>query len=528
MILDSKVIASGQNLTADICIIGGGAASIALCLSLHESGLKTIILESGGLDREADTQDLAVGTQSGEQYFALEDCRYRLLGGSTYRWGARTTPLKPIDFKQRPFVPLSGWPIGLEDLQPYFDDAVRMVGSSPGFAYDAGIWEQLGLPATLPNKDKLQVTAFQFGKNLLLGDVYRRVLQEAPHVELYLHANAVDLVSSPSNTKVERVMVKTLAGGTFSVTAKRFVLACGGIENARLLLAAKSLIMDRNMVGRCFMEHPTLSAGRIHTTDPNRAMDLFSPGLIKGRLVETGWALSDTVQLQKQTLNVYGRIVAVAGNDPTQALREILWNVKHRRLPLQLSWYGKNKWLLEKVGTVLSDPISIVSNIIRHRQGKPKRFKIDGLNLELRCEQAPHMESRVSLSSEVDALGMPRPHLHWHLTEQERHTFRTAARIIGAELETMGIGTLELADWLIKPVAPWPTDLVGGHHHMGTTRMASAPSEGVVDANCKVHGIDNFYIAGSSVFPTSGFANPTATLLALAYRLGDHLKKPSV
>lgn len=528
MIVDISSMASGSAIDADLCIIGGGAAAIAICLALRDAGTKVAVLESGGLDRESATQALAAGTQSGVPYFPLDESRYRLLGGSTYNWGARTSPLKRIDFKPRAHVPLSGWPIDAETLAPFFDKAVEIIGSHPDFHYDQEVWTLLGAPSWNPSADLLEVTAFQFGKHLLLGDIYRKALSEAPNITVYLHANAVNLVTDRAGSSLRQVDIRTLGGASYKAHADRFVLAGGGIENARLLLVSNSVGTEgignqSGFVGRCFMEHPTASAGLIHAADPHAALDLFSPGLSNGRLVETGWALSDRLQASEACLNIYGRAVAVAGRDATQALREILWNLQHRRLPLQLSWYGKNRWLAERLTTVLSDPLSIVANAVRHTRGKPKRFRIDALHLELRSEQSPDLESRVTLSNDRDALGLPCAHLHWNLTQLERRSFRIAAQVIGAELERSGLGRLEMRGWLTDDSGAWPEDLVGGHHHMGTTRMSADPKLGVVDSNCRIHGMENLYVAGSSVFPTSGYANPTATLLALALRLAGHL-----
>ncbi len=528
MITDIRTLESGASLDADICIIGGGAAAIAMCLELAKTSLRIAVLESGGLDRNDESQSLAKGSQSGVSYFALDDSRYRLLGGSTYRWGARTTPLKPIDFEVRPHVADSGWPISLAELDPYFSKALPIIGSAEDFAYDQGVWSILGGEAPAIDTDRLEHTAFQFGKNLLLGDVHRAALAQAPNVHVYLNANATNLQLADNGGRIGHIDVRTLDGKSFTMRAQRYVLASGGIENARLMLASSSVHPTgvgnhSGLVGRCFMEHPTASVGVIEASNPQRVMDMFSPGLLGGRLVETGWALSPAMQAEAACLNAYGRAVAVVSRDATQALREILWNMQHRRMPLQLSWYGKNKWLAQRLAAVASDPLSIITNAIRHKQGKPKRFKIDSLALEVRIEQKPNPFSRITLSDDVDALGMRRAHLHWDLTAQEKLTFQVAAREIGRELERLGLGRLKLAAWLEGDALTWPADLVGGHHHMGATRMSDDPDKGVVDRNCRVHGVDNLYVAGSSVFPTSGYANPTATLLSLALRLADHL-----
>ena len=153
---------------------------------------------------------------------------------------------------------------------------------------------------------------------------------------------------------------------------------------------------------------------------------------------------------------------------------------------------------------------------------------IESIYLEVRTEQEPNPDSRITLGEELDALGQPCAHLHWDLTERDRHTQVVAAKAFGEELRRLGLGELQMAPWLASTEGEWSPDLVGGHHHMGTTRMSEDPHAGIVDSDCRTHAVHNLYIAGSSVFPTSGFVNPTSTLLALALRLADHLKSTAV
>jgi choline dehydrogenase-like flavoprotein len=186
--------------------------------------------------------------------------------------------------------------------------------------------------------------------------------------------------------------------------------------------------------------------------------------------------------------------------------------------------YYDNKWLTQRLGAIMRDPLSIVTNLVRHAAGKPKRFKPDSVVLEIRTEQEPNPESRVTLSNEKDPFGQRRAHLHWTLSERDKRTMRVAAEVFGAELRRLNLGALNLADWLLSSELVFPPDMVGGHHHMGTTRMSADRRMGVVDADCKAHGLDNLYIAGTSVFSTAGYVNPTGTLLALAFRLAEHLE----
>lgn len=528
MIIDIRSQPDGHRFEADVCFIGGGAASIAAAMRLRDTPLRVLVLESGGRKPDAASTDLAAGTGSGIPYFALDDSRVRMLGGSTYRWGARSSPMKPIDFARRDWAPNSGWPFGPEELAPFHDAVHQLIGLRQPFDYGEGVFELLKTPRERFDPDKLGYAAFQFGKNLIFGETFGAELEASPTTTVYLNATVTSVSLSPDGRRVREATIKTLNGKRFSAQARAFVLACGGIENARLLLnwtmrEASGLGNASGHVGRYFMEHPTLTAGVVRSPDWRRLCDLFSPGLVDGRFIETGLAPSDSFQRDKRILNAVGRIRPIVTADATQALREILWNARHRKIPLSLQWY-KNEWLRERVGAIAADPLSIPFNVLRHMRGLPKRFKADSVVLELRTEQAPNPESRVTLSDALDPLGLRRAHLHWAMTALDKRTMRVMTETIDSELRRLGLGSIDPHAWTKTDDLVWSDDIVGGHHHMGTTRMADDPRDGVVDRHLKAHGFDNFYVAGSSVFPTASFVNPTFTILCLALRLADRLK----
>jgi choline dehydrogenase-like flavoprotein len=520
MISDVEDLPDGSTIESDVCIIGAGAAGIAIGRELAGSGLDVCILESGGLELEAETQALSQGDAAGVPYFGLAETRYRILGGSTLRWGARGAPFQEIDFQQRSWVSGSGWPIALDSLAPYYRRAESLIGMDTDLFYDGRIWDHFGGPPLKLELGELRFCAFQFGKTLLFGHDYRSDLQAASNVHVYLHANATALCATPAADRVESVEVRTLTGRRYSVRAKRFVLAAGGIENPRLLLASnqttpQGLCNEHDLVGRFFMEHPTASVGIVKSDRADDVLQVFSPGSIRGRLVETGLSLEPDFQCANECLNAVASVRPNLGKDGTEALRRISWDLKHRRRPAQLA---------HRLGTAISDPIGVTRNIVGHLQGKPIRQNVQSLRLEVRAEQEPNAESRVILSDAVDALGARRARLEWRLTERDRATFRVTAKAAANELRALRLGSLVTAGWVESADQRWPDDLVGGHHHMGTTRMSSDSTSGVVDEYCRAHSAENLFIAGSSVFPTTGFVNPTPTLIALAIRLADHLK----
>lgn len=530
MIVDTRMLPDGSVVEADLCIVGAGAAGISMAIQLSGRKLAVSIVESGGLKLDKAVQALAGGEQSGVPYFPLDATRYRILGGSTFRWGARTAPLKPSDFVRRSWVPYSGWPISHDALDRYYERAFELVGLHRPFKFDEDVWTAFDLSPPAVDPAVLNYSAFQFGKNLLLGQIWRRQLRDARNITVHLNANALSLRSNARGDHVDGVEVGTLAGQRYMFKARGYVLACGGIENPRLLLASSSvnpagLCNDHGAVGRYFMEHPTASAGTIVSAHGQRLQDTFSPGLVAGRLVEVGLALSPQLQEARQSLNAVVRVIPVVTRDATQALREMLWHLNRRHLPEELTWRAKGRWLAQRLGAVARDPFRIVVNVLRHAAGKPKRFRSDSLLLEVRTEQEPNPDSRVTLADGKDAFGQRRAHLHWALTGRDKHTMRVAAVAFDGEIRRLGLGELHMAPWLHSDELVWPSEMVGGHHHMGTTRMSDDARAGIVDGDCRAHAVDNLYIAGSSVFPTAGYVNPTATLLALAIRLAEHLEE---
>jgi choline dehydrogenase-like flavoprotein len=311
--------------------------------------------------------------------------------------------------------------------------------------------------------------------------------------------------------------VRTLAGNEFDVAAKHFVLAAGGIENPRLLLASRGagergLGNEHDQVGRYFMEHPHLDTARFLFSDPGENFELYKPHFEGESKVVATLCLSESL-CRKESLGRFAVTFETAYTEASEgyeAIRLIGRSLKQREWPDELA---------SKLWDVITDLDGATSAMYRRSRGEAFRLMH---RMMVRSEQVPNPDSRVRLAKESDALGMPRAELDWRLTEQDVRTVTRGLKIVGSELGRLGLGRLQMP-------ASGEDDLdigahlLGGHHHMGTTRMADDPKQGVVDRDCKVHGLANLYVAGSSVQSTAGFANPTQTLVAFAVRLASHL-----
>lgn len=505
--LDGRAIPGGTTLTPDLAIIGGGPAGIALALALADTPYSIALLEGGGMVFDPKLQNLYKGAEKGFAYPALDAGRLRYLGGSSNHWGGYCRPLDAIDFEARDWVPYSGWPFGIAALEPYFRRAQALVEAGP-WLYDA-VPRHLpagnGAPLAL-GSGGLYTSWFQFSKTrggvipTPFGLRYEADLKAAPRIAPYIHANITGLRLTSDASRIDHLDVATLAGNRFMVKPRFTVLAGGAIENARLLLVSNDVmapgIGNRNdLVGRFFADHPI-------------PRDVGTLVLFGGAAPPfyTNGTLNDSYSLSDGTL-----VRAVFS--PTEA-------------------FARAQGVVGSLTTV-EDPVSLDDTGIAAVVATSQALGVDASNAKaysLGCgmELMPDPERRVTLTGEKDALGMPRLKLNMTISDRDFALYRRTLAELGRQVLASRLGMLRLnyADregWkkgmTLNNQAWW------GNHHLGTTRMSNDPKSGVVDADCRVHGIANLYVAGSSVFPTYGASNPTMNLLALTLRLADRLKQ---
>jgi len=522
MIVDFRTLENRSVIEADLCIIGAGAAGITVAREFVNSRLQVVVIESGGFDPDPDTQSLYRGENVGVKYYPLEACRLRYFGGTTGHWSGQCSPLNEEDFQDRPWVPWSGWPITKTELDPFYKRAHVIIGLGP-YVYNDDVWRMVRMDGPRLDPTKLQVRFWQFSRRLRFGQVYRQDIQNAPDVHVYLHANVVNIQTTRGGSAVDNVEIRTLEGKGGTVKAKIFVLATGAIENARLLLLSNrveptGIGNSSGLVGRFFMEHPEIDCGTVLPIHPAQFLETWRRQWLEDLIYLPGFRISPERQMEEETLNCGAMITY--DMDPDSGMKAVL------DVASSLKRTGKlPDHLWTKLWNVLTDLDDVAAGAYtyfvdkKEPLGRPTLVRIVGIT-----EQAPNPQSRVSLSEEKDRFGLNRPRLDWRLTELDKQGLSLLPRLMGTELGRLNLGRVRLADWLQSNGFEAATGLRGGPHHMGTTRMSDDRKKGVVDPNCRVHGNANLYIAGGSVFPTSGYNMPTLTIVALALRLADHLK----
>jgi choline dehydrogenase-like flavoprotein len=483
MIIDLKDSPLDKVKHFDVCIFGAGPAGITLALELAENGVKIGLFEGGSKNFTEESNDIYQSKIVGLQGW-FDIMRKRYLGGTSNQWLGRCRPFEASDFELSPLSNLSGWPIKIDEIESYQDKAMEILNldKNVGFRpFHKGTKDGLFMPDVGLFSDP--ITRF--------GVKYREQLIENPNIELYLNANLYDIELNDGHTSVASAKLRSYNGDDSLVKADAFVMAMGGIENARVLLNCDSQVSEgignhSGFLGRCFMEHPNVVIGEY----------LLNEGISgeqKGYDFEfySSDKLVNDQRLSKGNFT-FEQVSDVYSYGKTAAIKSFFKNLS--------------------CSLGVDDKVQFISSFKCPGSGK----------IWTEFEQLPSKNSRVYLSDEKDSLGLRKAIIDWNVTEIDIDSYRRSAIQLAKSFSDSGFGKIRLEPYMLDENAEIP---INQHaHHMGTTRMASNESDGVIDSNCKVFGVDNLYIAGSSIYPTSGCGNPTLPIVKFALRLGEHLK----
>lgn len=517
MLIDASTIPGGTVLDCDLCIVGSGPAGLTIAHKLRDQGISIILLDSGFADFDERAQALNNGRNVAMEYLDLEACRLRMFGGSSNHWEGSCNSFDAIDFQDRPWVKHGGWPITKGDLETYYDGAHRYLQLGPN-DHDLASWtRRLGLPMPDWLGGRLEGRVTHHSPPTRFGEVYGQDLDQAANVRVLMGATALEVALSDDRRAARQITVGRYGQDRIAVRAKRFVLAMGGIENARFLLL-NELGNEHDQVGRYFMEHPyfrlmllapsprfvasyaALSRG-LDKADPHVGPSIrFSEAMLRRHEFQNcRMALEPTTRYEAAAGIESFHELTVGGKAPDETLYHI--------------------------GNLLLDIDMMAEAASRRALGKriiPAAGELSYLTVGCMAEQLPNPDSRVLLGQARDAFGQRKTELALRLTDDDRIATGRFMQAVGETFGQVGIGRVR--NLVADRFAPWPPRQVNyGNHHMGTTRMSRDPKTGVVDSNLRLHSLSNLFVAGSSVFPTGGHVPPTLTIVAMSLRLADHL-----
>jgi choline dehydrogenase-like flavoprotein len=509
--------------TWDLCIVGAGAAGLALAAEFLQTSWRVLVLESGSREPDSTADDLNTLDSVGLRHDGWRDGRVRSLGGTTRAWGGQLVPMRESELAARPWVPDSGWPLRLQELQPFYRRAERLLRVE-GPPYDGTLWPRLGMtaPAFDPASFRVRFSQWAALGRRNFAVLWRRDLERSANVTVLLDATAVDVRCPPESNSCQSIEVRSRSGRKASIRARAYIVACGGIETARLLLASRhpdgnGVANSSGLVGRCFQDHVSYVAGEVTAASRQLVQNLFDPRYISNTMYSLKVEPTDAAMSREGWLNAMGHIAfQIPDALGWMELRRILRSVQAGRPELPS---------LHEAVAMLRGSVELTRLVLTRYLAKRRRSPSAGrILLLVDTEQAPNRDSRVFLDTRVDGLGMPRARLDWRITSLEKKTLTGFASRVAAEFARVGLGEIRLAgepDFERRDELGAARDIF---HHMGTARMSATPETGVTRQDLRCHDIDNLFVAGAAVFPAGGIANPTFTALALSLRLADHLK----
>ncbi|MCW0216366.1 MAG: GMC oxidoreductase [Pseudonocardia sp.] len=538
MIIDARTVEPGTAVDAEVCVIGTGPAGAAAAAELASLGADVVVLEGGGRGDEREALDTYRGVIGSGAHDALEAVRQKRLGGSSATWGGRCAPLDDSDLDVRDWIPDSGWPIRHDELSRYYPRAQRHLEAG-AYEYSAS---RSGFPASpVPTSDVLTWDdTWRWSPPTKLGPRVA-ALATADQVRLFVHAGVARLQRDPLGGAVTEAVVVPRPGVEFTVRARSYVLAAGGLESTRILLASDSgggagIGNEHDQVGRHYMTHPVGEVGRLVPTAAGRALALGYVSSADGVYARRMLALSRATQEQHRLRNLKAALWFADPKDPAHGdgllstFALTYWGLGRARLGFKsagthaqytgTTGIGRH---LRNVATDLPRVGAFAASWARPRLtgGRilPSFMPLDSTHCRLRfdAEQSPDPQNRVTLDTARDALGQRRLRVDYSVSAEDRRSIVTSMRLIGGEMMRLGLASVDLSD--VDKVLDMP--LTDGTHQMGLLRMSDSPRTGVVDTDTRVHGCPNVFVASSAVFPTAGAVGPTLALVALACRTAE-------
>src|SRR5947209_5911196 len=547
MQIDAATLPDDSQIESDVAVVGSGPAGIVTALELAAAGCDVVVIESGRESYDKAAQRLGTAVHRDPYHAPMSFATRRQVGGASVLWGGRCVPFDGVDFERREIVDHARWPVTYEELSRYYCRACEWLVCGRG-SFDARDIPPLAQTALVPGLPEGEVRTTSLERWSLptnFGRQYGRALRRSPLVRLVTGLTCTQIVYGEGGRHVERLATRTLDGKAVRVRARCYVLACGGLETTRLLLASDraqpgALGAGTRHLGRWYMAHVAARIARVRLTAPAGAPghQLDADGVYVRRrfsfapefLVERGlpnsamWLVNPDISDPSHgsailSLVYLGLASPLGRRFVADAVREL--HVK----PARTLDHARNVAADARAAASFAMSFGYGRYLKRGRRtpGFSVRSDANLYPLMYHAEHLPHTDSRVVLTDECDAVGMPRLETRLRFADADVDGVLRAHRSLDAFLRRHGRGQLEYVGNGDLPDRI-RAQLRGGYHQAGTTRMSASPDDGVVDRNLAVHGFDDLYVASSSTFVTSGQAHSTFMIVAFALRLADHLR----
>ena len=553
MHIDATQLPARATLTGEVAVVGTGPAGITLALELAGAGHQVLLVESGAKSYCSKIQHLADTVGDDPSHAPMSLATRRQVGGTSTLWSGRCLPFDPIDFEPRELVGEVRWPVSYSELKGYFARACEWLKcGQPTFDVSevSGLNRHWIIPGW-PGRDIGETALERWSLPTNFGRLYGSRLERSPLVTLATKLTCTEIVCRPHGHGVEHLTARTLAGNEVRIRAKRYVIAAGGLGSTRLLFASNQhhpggIGNHSGHLGRWYMGHLAAIIARAHFDTPPDQTTYEYERDPEGAYIRRRFTFSHDFMIENELPNIAMWIDNPDFSDPAHGdeslslIYLILASPLGRHVIAESIRLSKVKpdnpvstWLhIRNVVRRLPSAVRFAVTFGYRRMLKPGR-KVPGLIARSRsnvypiyyqAEHLPNWDSYMTLTSETDALGMPRMRTHMRFSDEDiRHAVR-AHEYFDRYLRRCGLGRLEYLCNDLEACLRKQQLGHGGYHQAGTTRMSERPEDGVLDPHLAVHGFEDLFVASGSAFPTSGQANSTFMIVVLALRLADHLR----
>ncbi len=495
-----------------VCILGAGIAGLVLATELAAAGVEVTLLEAGGLELEERSQSLYEAEMPHTRHTGTIEGRFRTYGGSSTRWGGQLLSYPEDILHPVPGSPSHAWPLQGTDLQPYYERVLRLF-HVPDLPFDAGLLPALGQPPVdLGEGIALRFSKWSpFARRNLAQTIGKQCLSNTK-IHLYTHANVAALEGKDG--QIRRVKVLDYIRREFYFSADQFVVCCGTVDSARLLLLSPDVPNPHGQTGLGFSDHISLHAAEVPQAARPTLQRLLGPFFADGVAYTPKLEATSELQREAGLLAVMAHFTIEEPEDSgIGAIRNLLTSLQRRQLKTALT-----QNLLPMLRG-LPDVVRFAWLLkVRKRRLISSRATVR-LNVDL--EQDPNSTNRVLLSDATDALGLRKAVVQWHVNDIERETVRRFVPILRERLRAAGFPAFH---WNEPITSAEAIPLADPYPPLGGLRMGTDPTQSVVDTQLRVHRTENLYVASCAVFPSGGSSNPTFTMMALTMRLAEHLR----